>query len=643
MPAEARPSPSDSEIPGGRPQLDPRLLAAKRHIESLFAPRKAPPDPDPDPDPETEAADEVWSWFLRPQEALAEAPPCLEFLQSPPRHLQAPGHEAPAVGIPKLLASTVDAMVRAVRMQLANLDVITDRALQILRRHASCRLELSSQGIAVDGVLGLRAQARQTAWLIPACMAGLRSLRARPELSAEGLARLARELAALEPEAASIERFNSWLWAGGAEGFEVELRQSLMETIDVLAWLDSGESPLPPRLEASLAASRLAGMRYQLSEQGSLTGRLADRIQAGDLNLSDVRQEGLRALVDDSHSWDLAEAACAVELAELRAAVDPRLVELGFLQLTQAGVGPELLRNCRTLLAEPRLAETLDLEGIGRALGRQISKKAARGPQLAELLGQAPLVLRRALLLELLERCVDDQGLVDVCAKLLGQVGSDGIEHLFDLPRLAPRPATGLIYALLALETGRRAGGGAAEAPDERKPLELRFQGIAARLAGVVAVLPAASTLAVLRTLPPYVGVHFAEIARGLLLHGPPELREELVVTLADPALNGNSNWAIWLLSEGLDQTRGEGWTSRALYGGLQACLDGGLGKNLVVLVHERSMPVALRAAALDVLSARPALLRQACRPRASDFLEPRALRASLEAARALLRSHDDA
>jgi hypothetical protein len=96
-------------------------------------------------------------------------------------------------------------------------------------------LSVLPRGLFLGDQALLNANGGEGAWCLPAFMAGLRSIAARPALTAEEVLDLGMRLGALRMETAALEAFRDHLWAGGFSGFELVVAPSLVEVATTLA------------------------------------------------------------------------------------------------------------------------------------------------------------------------------------------------------------------------------------------------------------------------------------------------------------------------------------------------------------------------------------------------------------------------
>ncbi len=628
-PAPLRAAPTDRETRAPAPSPSGILKAAEeaalaedgdaetvgRWLES------AAPAPTPEPFPGFQAA--------------------MEWLRTPPDPAQLQLQNRLAGLSPsRLVALTVDAVARAYRMALPNVAPQMERAAEVLNRFPGLEIEVEPTLLRVDGEPALKPDANRGHWIAGAYLAGLRSLRLRAGLRSEQVSALARALAAIGSDTASIQRFYAWLWAGGADGFDV-----VQETRAAVAFplpeapTDSPFLSAPPAPPAGFAPHG-TGIRPSPGQRC-----VEDFWDAPYVPLPRRERELLRELVENPDGWTAAEAETAVQDATVRGTLTPRKVASLLLAALARSTGSDDLRLCIDLLrdtSDPELASELRGRGLGRVLGRALLV-LDRPTVLAlrELFPLLPEDARRALLLGLLERGPGHARLGDGLILLFEGLGIERAFRLLPLGKLSEPAAVMLVRTLSRFHVPEALQGGTAASRDA-EPRFSYWSAVAPRarkarlerLRELLRAVAPASTLRLLREVPEAALRDFQEIVQELLDHPERGLHAALVAFLLQPGLNERDQWGIWLLYGCVESGRAADWPSRPLYRALEGCLRGGLGKNLAFLAGSRKHAPPLRAAALDVLGERPALLRMAVDGARADFLEPRVVRERLQAAR---------
>lgn len=131
------------------------------------------------------------------------------------------------------VASALDVLVRTARSDRVNAERLAPRNAEVVRSLRGA-LVLSPRAISFEGTVIVQATGNEAAWCLPAYMAGLRSISARPNLSADELLEFALRLGALRVDTAQLEAFRDYLWSGGSEGLITELAPSFVEVATTL-------------------------------------------------------------------------------------------------------------------------------------------------------------------------------------------------------------------------------------------------------------------------------------------------------------------------------------------------------------------------------------------------------------------------
>ena len=130
----------------------------------------------------------------------------------------------------RTLGNALDALVRTARLSDPSFPLVARRVYDVWQGLASPSIEIAPLELRVDKVLAVKAVEQVGRWLLPAFMAGMRTLRMRPEATCDDLMRLAQELSGLSAELEAIKGFRDWLWSDGAQGFDVQLADMIART-----------------------------------------------------------------------------------------------------------------------------------------------------------------------------------------------------------------------------------------------------------------------------------------------------------------------------------------------------------------------------------------------------------------------------
>jgi hypothetical protein len=132
----------------------------------------------------------------------------------------------------ELLAGMFDALIRACRTDTSSSVALAQRLITHWGEHANMSLAIEPQQILIGKRVVMSASLEQGRWLLPAFMAGVRRITLTGVATLDDVLRLARELGALKLDEGSLGAFRNWLWADGAEGWEVECHMSFVELLE---------------------------------------------------------------------------------------------------------------------------------------------------------------------------------------------------------------------------------------------------------------------------------------------------------------------------------------------------------------------------------------------------------------------------
>jgi len=525
----------------------------------------------------------------------------------------------------KVLANAFHQLVRSTRSGAeASLPPLAKRLLEHWAEDPSAWLEIHPTAVSLGDETSSAADHHGGDWMLPAFMSGVRAIRPRDGIDADDVLVLTDELAAAEADADAVEILHDWLWADGAEGFEVDLALSFTEAMDaitaeerveerMLALRDEAAVPLGGGAEVSSRALDAASARPEFAVP-LMEYEDALRGEAG-ANLGDRELAAAKSAFEHSADWTAMEVNATLDLPALRNAVPaPRLGRMVRLRL-EGGVDARLLAQLTRIQTDPdpycqTLARSLAGPDMGRALARGLRlgdegdrEAAAKYLRTADKSVFGPVareVLRRG------ARSVES-----------GETARDFVRRFGIMKFVAAVPPDGLdevtgpfLVTVLADKTAP---------PGALKTVVGRLEPVTA--ASVIATAPKEA----LAQLGPEI--------RGLL-EGDNEAAVERMLQL----LGGTqSPAAIRLVADTLAAKKGEGWSPRSIHLACRLSRNAGLSQShLVPLVHDTKARPAARTAALDALKDDRAALAEVTKKRFGELFYPGALKQALAEARKL-------
>ncbi|MFZ5479461.1 MAG: hypothetical protein ACOZNI_22035, partial [Myxococcota bacterium] len=298
------------------------------------------------------------------------------------------------------LGHAVDALIRTARARAPGVGELATRALDLWRTSPRSRLEGSATSLSVDGVVALSASEEGGEWLLPAFMAGLRTVALRPQAAPADLLALAVALGSLTPDADAIARFHDWLWADGAEGFEVEVTNSFTETGEALALAsrsrgeDRRSDALAPIALGLVAMATAELDRASTSKEFSVPVEewMASQ-RARRFEVSPAEFLALGAACDDAGTWTLREILTILRHPELRGRIPAdRFARQAHARLA-AGMDLAVLRGLASLPAEGEpwardVLSVLETLPFATAIASGLSPTEETAEVVADLLGR---------------------------------------------------------------------------------------------------------------------------------------------------------------------------------------------------------------------------------------------------------------
>jgi len=374
-------------------------------------------------------------------------------------------HRTEPVNVARIIGSTLDGLIRSCRVESPSVMQIAGRLLDRWRPFPDCVLRLEPTALYIGDVEVLTAQEDDGRWLLPAFMAGVKTVQLGDDTRPEDLVRLASELAALGPSLASIARLRDWLWAEGAEGFDVLLDHGFVDGLDASmtdpvrqrALLEAlrSEGSVALGLMAERIASRDLDAAAARDEFFLPLEAFSQMLSEGDLSLSSDETAGLSADCDDSLFWIDAQVHLAFAHPELQAQVPAERLARRALALVRSGASGRFLNFLAELVRrrEPyarKLQQELDTAEAGEALGMHVPLEERYIETLAPLLAGPASTLTRTLANRLLERCTGSRESLQWLARLMATVGFEAFLGKVDAAALSERCAVVTCRLLIA-------------------------------------------------------------------------------------------------------------------------------------------------------------------------------------------------
>jgi hypothetical protein len=514
----------------------------------------------------------------------------------------------------RLLGSSLDAAVRATR-STANHRAVAARTTELFRENAALTLEVHPAQLRSEDGPALEASASEGRWLLPAFMSGLRTLRPREDLTIDDTARLAEELAAVRADVASVAALHDWLWADGAEGFEVQLHPSFVEVMEEVAETErlATEDGAVARAIAPLPASVVQQMQLRDADRAALREELEvplaehqHALETGAYALAEADVDALRRACDDGNAWILAEIDAVLALGELRDAVPPARLARRIQSRMAAAFDPRFLTLIASLRDEDdpyrkALAAALETEETGAMVARHMRLDDESAVQaLARFAVTSAPAVCHAVGRRLLDRAAAEEEAARALAWLLGTVGLPRFRSWIDEPSLDGARTTALLRAAEAARI------------------------LVAGLVELLAAVPPASAVAAVTTVDPALRTRLVTAMISLAACADPASTEALArVAIAD----GHSP-VLCAIGDRLLAGGAEGWTGRGLYAVCGALVATGHGAEYVVpLAKARDAGERVRLIAIDCVAERPDLAAEVSKWRIGEVLDPPAVR----------------
>lgn len=531
----------------------------------------------------------------------------------------------------KLLASTLDLLVRNSRTQLAQIGGVAQRVLQIWRAAGDIVLELTPDSMEVGGEVIFECQKELGDWLLPAFMVGIRKVALRPSASADDFIGVGVELGLLQIDAVSMSRFRDWIWSEGAEGLEILMQRSFIEVIEVMDskigsprnfGIDQAVGMMTPLGTSTLAVDARDLMVAALRPEFQLSVDLfAQGIEFRGFEAPPQELERLRAACDDSTRWMLLETDAVLAHKELRGALSPARVARRVIDRVNSGVTVRLLDQLARIYASDdvfvrNMIRNLNAAGIGFAVGAgvDLSDRIMRGA-LTGLLRVMSAPQAETICRSLLVSTSPHSPRWTHLVSLIKELGLEVWREFVNEPELEHGDA--VLHAEL-----------------------LRDVGISSRvMADVLARVDQHAAATVIKSIPESFLIELESLIRGMLHTAPRTTIEHVVPALLERNLIG----IVFMIADVLTSKPKLDWSRKTLH---MICahieLHGLTDRFLVPLVRDTRADLKAREAALDVITAKrdDDLTGMVIKWRMSELFDPPEFRERLILERKKLKVH---
>lgn len=526
----------------------------------------------------------------------------------------------------KGVATAIDSLVLTHRTSPAALELIAERAIQQWSELGNAPLEIKGTELLAGGQVVLSFAEGQGLWLLPAFMAGVRTIRPLPGCRPFDLRTLTEELRNVRPEVDSLARFRDWVWSDGAEGFDVALHMSFMEVMDAAVSEEThGDALRAFRGEFGTALGadgvHIASQELDvaaLREEFNVPLQLFSREIARDnLRLDPDDAAALADECEGSYGWTRIEIALTLGHPEMRSAVAPqRLARLIMQQLGEAldDRALELLASLGSR-EDPyvrALSEALDDPALGERLASRASPNARSAEALRRFFGVCSPRVAVGLATGLIDRATRTPDTFAWARAVALSVGLPAFVELVVTGGVREDSAATVVTILLS-----------ADAPSEL-------------LSALLKAVPPRTAAAMMTKLPPARLLRLVDLAAKLLAGDDAEVINTLVPSL----LELDSPEALALVGDCLLRTLGAAWASRALHPACLGFIGRGLGrKYLLPVARSSKAEPRVRLIALRALSSHVELKEEAARWSFGELLDPPEVRARLQEMRKQLKA----
>jgi hypothetical protein len=521
----------------------------------------------------------------------------------------------------RTFGAQLDVLVRAHRSGLSEVARLAEGAIAASAALGQPYLEVTPTRLFVGDVRCLEAEGEAGRWILAAFMSGVRRMRLGSAITAPQVVEFSRRVGQLKIENDAIQDFHDWLWADGAEGIEIELLPSFIESVEIAGVAELAVSALAVRAEG-VTGSDGHSVTIDSRELDSAAARaefevplseLAEVVTSRKLEVHGREFSKVSQAVDEAGLWAEAEIDVILSHPQLRAAVPAARLVRVLLARFASGCDARLLRLFTRFLGQPDEFSTQVIDGLVRErVGASIGASLVCGdgavlPLLAELVRSGPPELAPTLLPRLLERAPTEEPVAVVLGGLVAELGAPQFIAALGLTKVGLREA-GALVSMLA-----RAGAPAAA-------LQSVFEGLAPEVAAeILAAVPS-----------PLWVAHTDQVIRLLALGVESTSNVLLSRALREPA------YKLASLAPALRSTNAAG-VPAVLIKPLATRLVGERASGVVIrLALERSVHEHKRLILLEVLAGQREFAFEVSRWRLAEYLDPPSVRARLQVMRRL-------
>lgn len=524
----------------------------------------------------------------------------------------------------RVAAGALDALVRALRTQQPGMDPLIERAWEILVHEPAPRLELGATACTIDGEVALDADAERGRWLLPAFMAGLRSLTVEEDSRPADVVALGQALSTLRCVPSMLGQFADWIWSDGLEGVRAELHTSFAEILEVPD--DPARHVVEIRAVRSEMADALASELRVTANDLDAAAVLAEfqapldtftqHSQAGNLSLAPAEATDLRHRSEETAFWVRQEIMLALAHPELRKSMSPRSLARQLVRVAGESFD-QFLALCSALAGHPdpyakSVIVALEEEPIGETIAARAPLDRQGAIQLAQVIRGQSHKLAAGVVHGLIERAHQEGAVAEQFAgRMASVVGEQAWCGKLE-PSLVSVPARPAMARIAAM---------AQVSPPQ--------------MAKIIAVLKPSEAIALVPHLPRNLITALEDTFLGLLAAA--SVRERAVLT--PQLLEGKHVTTTRRLVASLVQTRGEGWDLRTVRLIAQAAIAEGMGDQMLQLQRTTSVPLGIRLGLLETLVHANQMAESTLKWRASELLDSPEIRERLSELRKTRKS----
>ena len=520
-----------------------------------------------------------------------------------------------SVSLGRVICNSINALIKSSRSaNEQGLTPLAQRLMDYWGQDPELRVGVRAEGMSVNGALVRKMDPDEVSWLLPAYMAGLRDFQLKETCRTTDLLLFAEALATLKPTTESLSGFRDWIWAEGAEGLSVELRQSFTDVMESLT-VEPGVILNADQNIAEMPRRNASPMMLRSGEElGKITGQYSGKLRTHidranrEERLSLPMKAQLLTMIEDGAWWSNAEIEVSFAIPSIRKATMPIRIAQRLMSWADARVDPILIGRISAIMTSTddhslEIVQLLEDHKLGGMLAKRVNlRQKANRRALRQFIWDATPKTRLDLISGLVEKTLESPEIADWVSACIG-MHADRVD-LEEIPKIKALGAKN-VAKLMELSKG-----------DEKALSDL------------------------LSTLDPTFMVKTMEhLSDEAFWVCSPQTKAILsgdhkgaVTAMLDHLSTRKGLRPVRMLTEQLEKTGGEKWNPRRLGEICRQIAAHNAGRQqLLSWAKSRQAPLPLRLSAIRSMTPYPEMVKEITRRSVGQLFEPPAIKKALK------------